>query len=391
MSERWRLRTRLVHGGTARSGFGETSEAIFVTSGFVYASAEEAEARVADRAAGYQYTRIANPTVRMLEERFALLEGAEDCAAVATGMAAVHAALFCQLRAGARVVASAPLFGACQWIVGDLLPRFGVATEFVRAADREGWERALAKPADLVLVESPANPTLELVDIAFVAGLAEQAGARLVVDNAFATPWLQRPLALGADLSVYSATKLVDGQGRCLGGLVAGGAVFLRETLRPYVRNTGPTLSPFNAWVLLKGLETLGLRVEAQQASAQRLASWLAEHPGVRAVLYPGLASHPQAELARRQMSGPGTMIAIRVGGGRERAFSVLNRLQLVKISNNLGDTRSLATHPATTTHAKVPAELRERLGVSEDLIRLSVGLEEVEDLMADLDRALEP
>lgn len=391
MSERWRLRTRLVHGGAARSGFGETSEAIFLTSGFVYGSAQEAEARVADRAAGYQYSRIANPTVRMLEERFALLEGAEDCAAVATGMAAVHAALFCQLRAGARVVASAPLFGACQWVVGDLLPRFGVKTELVRAADREGWERALAEPADLVLVESPANPTLELVDIAFVAALAKQAGARLVVDNAFATPWLQRPLALGADLSVYSATKLVDGQGRCLGGLVAGGAAFLKETLRPYVRNTGPTLSPFNAWVLLKGLETLGLRVEAQQATAQRLAAWLAEHPAVRAVLYPGLASHPQAELARRQMSGPGTMIAIRVGGGRERAFSVLNRLQLVKISNNLGDTRSLATHPATTTHAKVAAELRERLGVSEDLIRLSVGLEEVEDLMADLDRALGP
>lgn len=391
MSESWRMRTRLVHGGAQRSAFGETSEALFLTSGFVYASAEEAEARVAARAPGYQYSRIANPTVRMLEERFAALEGAEDCAAVATGMAAVHAALFSQLKAGARLVASAPLFGACQWIVSDLLPRYGVATEFVPAADLEGFERALARPADLVLIESPANPTLDLVDIEAVARLAKAAGARLVVDNAFATPWLQRPLELGADLAVYSATKLVDGQGRCLGGLIAGPARFVEDTLRPYLRNTGPTLSPFNAWVLLKGLETLGLRVEAQQASARELAAWLEGHPGVRAVRYPGLASHPQAELASRQMKGPGTMIAIRVGGGRERAFAVLDRLRLVKISNNLGDTRSLATHPATTTHAKVPAQLRERLGVSEDLIRLSVGLEEVEDLMADLDRALRP
>ncbi len=391
MSESWRIRTRLVHGGAARSAFGETSEALFLTSGFVYTSAEEAEARVADRAPGYQYSRIANPTVRMLEERFALLEGAEDAVAVATGMAAVHAALFCQLRSGARVVASAPLFGACQWIVSDLLPRFGVETELVPAADLDGFARALSRSADLVLIESPANPTLEIVDIAAVAGLARAAGARLLVDNAFATAWLQKPLALGADLSIASATKLIDGQGRCLGGLVAGGAAFIKEVLRPYVRNTGPTLSPFNAWVLLKGLETLGLRVEAQQATARILAGWLEGHRGVRAVRYPGLASHPQAELARRQMSGPGTMIAIRVGGGRERAFAVLDRLRLVKISNNLGDTRSLATHPATTTHAKVPAELRERLGIHEDLIRLSVGLEEPEDLMADLDRALAP
>jgi O-succinylhomoserine sulfhydrylase len=391
MSDGWRMRTRLVHGGAARSAFGETSEALFLTSGFVYASAEEAEARVAARAPGYQYSRIANPTVRMLEERFAALEGAEDCAAVATGMAAVHAALFCRLRAGARVVASAPLFGACQWIVSELLPRYGVQSELVPAADTAGFARALERPADLVLLESPANPTLDLVDIAEVARLAKAAGATLVVDNAFATPWLQRPLELGADLAVYSATKLVDGQGRCLGGLIAGSARLLEDTVRPYLRNTGPTLSPFNAWVLLKGLETLGLRVEAQQASARRLAEWLEGHPAVRAVRYPGLASHPQAELARRQMKGPGTMIAIRVGGGRERAFAVLNRLRLIKISNNLGDTRSLATHPATTTHAKVPPELRERSGVSEDLIRLSVGLEDPEDLMADLDRALGP
>ncbi len=391
MSDGWRMRTRLVHGGAARSAFGETSEALFLTSGFVYASAEEAEARVAARAPGYQYSRIANPTVRMLEERFAALEGAEDCAAVATGMAAVHAALFCRLRAGARVVASAPLFGACQWIVTELLPRYGVESELVPAADTAGFARALERPVDLVLLESPANPTLDLVDIAEVARLASAAGATLVVDNAFATPWLQRPLELGADLAVYSATKLVDGQGRCLGGLIAGATRLLEDTVRPYLRNTGPTLSPFNAWVLLKGLETLGLRVEAQQASARRLAEWLEGHPGVREVRYPGLASHPQAELARRQMKGPGTMIAIRLGGGRERAFAVLNRLRLVKISNNLGDTRSLATHPATTTHAKVPAELRERLGVSEDLIRLSVGLEDLEDLMADLDRALGP
>lgn len=391
MSDPWSLRTRLVHGGTARSPFGETSEALFLTSGFVYERAADAEARVGERAPGYQYSRVANPTVRMLEERMALLEGAEDAAAVATGMAAVHAALFCQLRAGARLVASVPMFGSCQWIVTDLLARFGVLSELVYGPDLAAWERALARPADLVLIESPANPTLDLVDIAAVARLARAAGARVVVDNAFATPWLQRPLALGADLAVYSATKLIDGQGRCLGGLITGSAAFLKDTLRPYLRNTGPSLSPFNAWVLLKGLETLGLRVEAQQASARRLAAWLEGHPGVRAVCYPGLPSHPQAELARRQMTGPGTMIAIRVGGGRERAFAVLDRLRLVRISNNLGDTRTLATHPASTTHARVPAEQRARLGIDEDLIRLSVGLEEVEDLMADLDRALAP
>ncbi|MCS7267645.1 MAG: O-succinylhomoserine sulfhydrylase [Geminicoccaceae bacterium] len=391
MSRSWGLRTRLVHGGAARSAFGETSEAIFLTSGFVYASAREAEDRVAERAPGYQYSRIANPTVRMLEERFALLEGAEDCAAVATGMAAVHAALFCQLRAGARVVASAPLFGACQWILTDLLPRFGVESELVPASDGEAWERALSRPAAVVLVETPANPTLELVDVERVARLAKAAGAALVVDNAFATPFLQRPLALGADLSVYSATKLIDGQGRCLGGLIAGSARFIGETLRPYLRNTGPALSPFNAWVLLKGLETLSIRIEAQQKTARALASWLEGHPAVVEVRYPGLPSHPQADLAERQMLGPGTMIAIRVGGGRERAFAVLDRLRLIKISNNLGDVRSLATHPATTTHAKVPEAMRARFGITEDLLRISVGLEDAEDLVADLDRALRP
>lgn len=385
------VRTRLVHGGTLRSDFGETSEAIFLTSGFLYPSAEEAEARVAERTAGYQYSRIANPTVRMLEERFALLEGAEDCAAVATGMAAVHAALFAQLRAGDRVVASAPLFGACLWILTELLPRFGITTELVSAGDPEGWERALSRPAQLVLVETPANPTLELVDIAHLARLAQAAGARLVVDNAFATPYLQRPLALGADLTVYSATKLIDGQGRCLGGLIAGYSRFFGEVLRPYLRNTGPSLSPFNAWVLLKGLETLSIRIEAQQRTAQTLASWLEGHPRIVEVRYPGLPSHPQAELAERQMSGPGTMIAVRVGGGRARAFNVLDRLRVIKISNNLGDVRSLATHPATTTHAKVPPEQRERFGITEDLIRISVGLEDAEDLIADLDRALGP
>jgi O-succinylhomoserine sulfhydrylase len=389
MPRSWRPQTQLVHGGTARSPHGETSEALFLTSGFVYGCAEEAEARFAETEPGYTYSRVGNPTVRMLEERMALLEGSEDCAATASGMAAVHAAMMCQLRTGMRVVGSALLFGSCHWILTQLLPRFGIEIELVDGKDLAAWERALNRRTDLVFLESPGNPTLELVDIATVSRLAHRAGAKVIVDNVFATPLLQRPLELGADLVVYSATKHIDGQGRCLGGLVCCDTAFRKDVLQPYLRNTGPGLSPFNAWVLLKGLETLRLRVAAQTEAAGRVARWLEAHPRVERVLYPGLESHPQHELARQQMSGGGSLVSFRVGGGRAEAFAIMNRLELIKISNNLGDAKSLLTHPASTTHSKIVSAERLSVGITEDLLRLSVGLEDVEDLLADLDRAL--
>jgi O-succinylhomoserine sulfhydrylase len=304
-------------------------------------------------------------------------------------MAAVHAALMCQLRSGMRVVGSALLFGSCHWILTQLLPRFGIEVELVDGKNLEAWERALSRPADLVLLETPGNPTLELIDIAAVARLAHAAGAKVIVDNVFATPLLQRPLELGADIVVYSATKHIDGQGRCLGGVICCDKAFRKGVLVPYLRNTGPGLSPFNAWVLLKGLETLELRMRAHVETAMRIAEWLEGHPNAFDVLYPGLESHPQHDLANRQMKGGGSLVAFRAGGGRENAFRVLNRLRLVKISNNLGDAKSLMTHPASTTHSKIPLEERVRIGIAEDLLRLSVGLEDAHDLMADLDQAL--
>jgi O-succinylhomoserine sulfhydrylase len=390
MSPSWRPQTRLVHGGSSRSPHGETSEALFLTSGFVYPRAEDAEARFAETQPGYTYSRVGNPTVRMLEERMALLERSQECAATASGMAAVHAVLMCQLRAGMRVVGSALLFGSCHWILTQLCPRFGIEVELVDGKDLAAWERALARKADLVFLETPGNPTLELVDLAAVSALAHRAGAKVVVDNVFATPLLQRPLEFGADIVVYSATKHIDGQGRCLGGLVCCDAAFKKDVLQPYLRNTGPGLSPFNAWVLLKGLETLDLRVRAACDAAARIARFLEAHPRIERVLYPGLESHPQHALARRQMQAGGTLVAFAVGGGRADAFAVENRLELIKISNNLGDAKSLITHPASTTHSKIAAAERLSVGITEDLLRLSVGLEDVEDLIADLDRALE-
>lgn len=383
------LATRLVHGGTMRSPFGETSEALFLTSGFVYDRAETAEARFAERADGFTYSRLRNPTSQMFEERMALLEGAEAACATATGMAAIFTTLMAHLRAGDRVVATRLLFGSSRAILDELLPRFGIAVELVDGTDMAAWRRALAEPARIVLLETPGNPTLEIVDIAAVAALARAAGATLVVDNVMATPILQRPLELGADIVVYSATKHIDGQGRCLGGVILCSAKVKREILAPWLRHTGPALSPFNAWVLLKGLETLPLRVEAQSRSALVIARFLEGHPRVTRVLYPGLASHPGHALATRQMRSGGPILAFRVGGGRQRAFEVLNRLRIIRISNNLGDTRSLVTHPASTTHSRVPAAEREALGITEDLLRLSVGIEDVEDLLADLDQAL--
>jgi O-succinylhomoserine sulfhydrylase len=384
MSQAWRRQTLLVHGGSARSGFGETSEALFLTSGYRYSCAEDAAERFAGSQPGFTYSRLANPTVRMFEERLALLEGAEQAAATATGMAAVHAALTSQLKAGDRVVAARLLFGSCQYILSELLPRFGVEVELVDGTDLAAWAAALERPTRLVFFETPGNPTVELIDIRAVAELAHRAGAKVIVDNVFATPILQRPLELGADLVVYSATKHIDGQGRCLGGAILSDQKTRTDLLQPYLKHTGPTLSPFNAWVLLKGLETLALRVAEHDRNGLAVARFLEAHPGVERVLHPGLASHPQHALARRQMSGGGGLLALRTGGGRARAFAVLNRLRLITISNNLGDTKSLITHPATTTH-----ERRARLGITEDLLRLSVGLEDPADLIADLDQAL--
>lgn len=389
MPEPLRPASLLVHGGLARSGFGETAEALFLTSGFVYDSAEQAEATIAETIAHYQYSRLANPTVAMFEQRLALIEGAEACRATATGMAAVSGALLAHLKAGDRVVASRALFGSCHWIVSTLLPRYGITSEFVDGAELAQWRDGLARPAQVVLLETPSNPMLELVDLGAVAELAHRAGAIVVVDNVFATPLLQRPLELGADVVVYSCTKHIDGQGRVLGGAVLGRQKWIEETFQPYLRNTGPALSPFNAWLLLKGMETLGLRVEAQCRSAERIAAFLAARSEVARVWYPTRADHPQHELAAAQMAGGGSVVTFDVRGGKPAAFAAMNALRLIAISNNLGDSKSLVTHPATTTHMRIGAVERARLGIGDGVIRLSVGLEDAADLEADLARAL--
>jgi O-succinylhomoserine sulfhydrylase len=379
----------LVHGGTMRSQYGETSEALFLSSGFVYDSAEQAEQTFLGEVAHFQYSRFANPTVQMLEDRLALLEGAEACRATATGMAAVSSAMLSHLKTGDRVVAARALFGSCHWIVSTLLPRYGIETVFVDAADLGQWRQALTTPAQLVLIESPSNPMLEIVDLQAVADLAHAAGAIVVVDNVFATPLLQHPFELGADVVVYSCTKHIDGQGRVLGGAVLGRRKWIEEVLQPFTRNTGPAMSPFNAWLLLKGLETLSLRVDASCRSAERVARFLESRPEVAQTWYPTLASHPQRDLAMRQMSAGGTLVTFDLGG-KDAAFRFLNRLGLIAISNNLGDSKSLITHPATTTHMRVGAEERARLGIGDGALRLSVGLEDAEDLIEDLGQALD-
>ncbi|MBI1385378.1 MAG: O-succinylhomoserine sulfhydrylase [Rhizobiales bacterium] len=381
--------TTLVHGGTLRSQFGETSEAIFLNSGFVYRTAEEAEARFKGDVPGFVYSRYANPTVAMFEERIRLLEGAEAARGTGSGMAAVAAALFSQLEAGDHVVAAKALFGSCRYIIEDLLPRFGVSSTLIDGRDLGAWEQACRPETKVMFLESPTNPTLELVDIAGVSAIARQIGAKVVVDNVFATPMLQRPLALGAHVVTYSATKHIDGQGRCLGGVVLGDKEFIEKKLHDYLKHTGPSLSPFNAWVLLKGLETMALRVERQCATAAVLADHIAGHPKVRDLMYPGRADHPQAELARRQMAGGGPMVAFSLTGGKSAAFAMLNALSVISISNNLGDTKSLITHPATTTHQRLSEEARAELGIGPGTVRLSVGLESPLDLIADLERAL--
>jgi O-succinylhomoserine sulfhydrylase len=386
----WREATRLVRGGLQRSPFGETSEALYMTSGYVYKTAEEAERAFKGEEKRYVYSRYANPTLTMFETRLALLEGADVCVATASGMAAVFASLACLLKAGDRLVASRALFGSCHYVVHDLLPRYGIESVLVDGTDFGQWREALAKPAQAVFVETPSNPALEIIDLRAVADLAHQTGARVIVDNVFATPVLQRPLALGADIVVYSATKHIDGQGRSLGGAILfNDRDYLETYLTPFMRHTGPAMSPFNAWLLLKGLETLDLRVRRQCANARVLADHLSAHAGVGRVLYPGLPSHPQHTLASRQMSDGGTLVSFDIMGGKAAAFRLLNALGLVDISNNLGDAKSLITHPATTTHQRLSPEERARMGIGDGLVRLSVGLEDPEDLKDDLDRAL--
>ncbi len=381
--------TAAVHGGIARSRFEETAEALYLTSGYVYGSAEEAADAFENPDLRYVYSRYGNPTVQMFVDRLCAIEGAEAGVATASGMSAVFTALIGLLRAGDRLVASRALFGSCAFVCTDILPRFGIVTELVDGADLAAWERALSIPAKAVFLETPTNPQLEIVDLAAVAGLAHAAGAAVVVDNVFATPLLQRPLELGADVAVYSATKHIDGQGRCLGGAILGSKAYCSEALSPFVRHTGPSMSPFNAWVLLKGLETLAVRVERQCRTATEIAQWLERRAGVRRVLYPFLRSHPQVDLARRQMADGGTVVTFTIEGGRREAFALLNALQLIPISNNLGDAKSLATHPASTTHHRIGAEGRAAVGIGDDMIRLSVGLEHPDDLIRDLDRAL--
>ena len=385
----WRPATRLVHGGTRRSEHGETSEALYLTQGFVYGSAEQAAARFRGDEEGYVYSRYANPTVAMFEERMALLEGAEAALGFSSGMGAISSALLAGVKAGDHVVAARALFGSCRWVVEKQMPRMGVDVTLVDGKDLAAWEAAVRPGTVLLFAESPTNPTLELVDIAGVAAIAKAHGATFVVDNVFATPMQQRPLELGADVVVYSATKHVDGQGRCLGGVVLSSRAWIDEVLFDFYRHTGPSMSPFNAWVLLKGLETLPLRVERQTASAGTIADRLADHSKVVRTIYPGRADHPQAELARRQMSGGSTLICFELAD-QGAAFRFLDAMRLVAISNNLGDAKSLATHPATTTHRNLSPGDRAEVGIAEGTLRLSVGLEDVADLLADLERALE-
>jgi O-succinylhomoserine sulfhydrylase len=382
--------TRLIHAGTLRSQFGEVSEAMFLTQGFVYDSAEQSEARFKGTETGYIYSRFSNPTVHMFEMRMAALEGAEAARATATGMAAVHNAIIGPLKAGDHVVAARALFGSCLWVVEEFLPRFGVASTLVNGLDLDDWRNAVRPNTKLFFLESPANPILEVLDIAAIAAIAHEAGAVLVVDNVFATPIHQSPLTLGADCVVYSATKHIDGQGRCLGGVILSSEKFIQDNIHNLLRQTGPAMSPFNAWVLLKGLETLSLRVARQTQTAAVIADLLAKHPKVTRLIYPGRADHPQAATIKKQMRGGSNLIAFEIAGGKPAAFRFLNALKLVKMTNNLGDAKSLITHPATTTHQRLTPEARAALGISDGMVRLSAGLEHPDDIAVDLTMALE-
>lgn len=390
MTQNWRPATQLVHGGTLRSQYGETSEAIYLTQGFVYETAEAAEARFKGESEGFIYARYGSPTNDMFEKRMCMLEGAEEARATASGMAAVAAAILCQLKAGDHIVAARALFGSCRWVVETLAPKYGIECTLVDGRSLENWEKAIRKNTKVFFLESPTNPTLEVIDIAGVAKLANQIGAKVVVDNVFATPLFQKPLELGAHIVVYSATKHIDGQGRCLGGVVLSDSEWVAEHLQDYFRHTGPAMSPFNAWTLLKGIETLPLRVRQQTESAAKIADFLADQKKVARVIYPGRADHPQADIIAKQMTGGSTLVCLELKGGKEAAFALQNALEVVKISNNLGDAKSLITHPATTTHKNLTDEARAELGISAGTLRLSAGIEDSQDLLEDFARALE-
>ncbi|WP_457582200.1 O-succinylhomoserine sulfhydrylase [Ensifer canadensis] len=389
MSKNWRPATQLVHGGTTRSQHGETSEAIFLTQGFVYETSEAAEARFKGETEGFIYARYGSPTNDMFEKRMCMLEGAEDARATASGMAAVAAAILCQLKAGDHIVAARALFGSCRWVVETLAPKYGIECTLVDGRDLANWEKAIQKNTKVFFLESPTNPTLEVIDISGVSKLANQIGAKVVVDNVFATPLFQKPLELGAHIVVYSATKHIDGQGRCLGGVVLSDKDWINEHLHDYFRHTGPAMSPFNAWTLLKGIETLPLRVKQQTENARRVADFLAEQPQVAKVIYPGRADHPQADIIAKQMTGGSTLVAFELKGGKEAAFALQNALQIARISNNLGDSKSLITHPATTTHKNLTDEARDELGISAGTVRFSAGIEDSDDIVEDFARAL--
>ncbi|ATN32856.1 O-succinylhomoserine sulfhydrylase [Rhizobium sp. ACO-34A] len=389
MSKNWRPATQLVHGGTLRSQFGETSEAIYLTQGFVYETAESAEARFKGETDGFIYARYGSPTNDMFERRMCLLEGAEEARATASGMAAVAGAILCQLKAGDHIVAARALFGSCRWVVETLAPKYGIECTLVDGRFLENWKKAIRPNTKVMFLESPTNPTLEVVDIAGVAKLANQIGAKVVVDNVFATPLFQSPLELGAHVVVYSATKHIDGQGRCLGGVVLSSKEWIEENFQDYFRHTGPSMSPFNAWTLLKAVETLPLRIGQQARNAARIADFLAEQKQIAKVIYPGRADHPQADIVAKQMKGGSTLVALELKGGKAAAFALQNALEVVKISNNLGDAKSLITHPGTTTHKNLTDEARAELGISGGTLRLSCGIEDTDDLLEDFARAL--
>jgi O-succinylhomoserine sulfhydrylase len=389
MSKTWRPATQLVHGGTIRSQYGETSEAIYLTQGFVYDTAEAAEARFKGETEGYIYARYGSPTNDMFEKRMCAMEGAEEARATASGMAAVAAAILCQVKAGDHIVAARALFGSCRWVVETLAPKYGIECTLVDGRSLENWEKAIRPNTKVFFLESPTNPTLEVVDIAGVAKLANQIGATVVVDNVFATPIFQKPLELGAHIVVYSATKHIDGQGRSLGGVILSDREWVTEHLQDYYRHTGPAMSPFTAWTLLKGLETLPLRVKQQTENAAKIADFLADQKQVAKVIYPGRKDHPQADIVAKQMKGGSTLVAIELKGGKEAAFALQNALEIVRISNNLGDAKSLITHPATTTHKNLTDEARAELGISAGTVRLSAGIEDTDDLIEDFAQAL--
>lgn len=389
MSKNWRPATQLVHGGTLRSQFGETSEAIYLTQGFVYETAESAEARFKGETDGFIYARYGSPTNDMFERRMCLLEGAEEARATASGMAAVAGAILCQLKSGDHIVAARALFGSCRWVIETLAPKYGIECTLVDGRFLENWEKAIRPNTKVMFLESPTNPTLEVVDIAGVAKLANQISAKVVVDNVFATPLFQKPLELGAHVVVYSATKHIDGQGRCLGGVVLSSKEWIEENFQDYFRHTGPSMSPFNAWTLLKAVETLPLRINQQARNAARIADFLAEQKQIAKVIYPGRADHPQADIVAKQMKGGSTLVALELKGGKAAAFALQNALDVVKISNNLGDAKSLITHPATTTHKNLTDEARAELGISGGTLRLSCGIEDTDDLLEDFAQAL--